>query len=243
MRVSRNELTATLKKAFEGLGFSVGDYQDAAAMVIWSQMHGLNGLQQLQEALPSLYNCLCLHAKLISDADDYAVLDGQASSVLLCGSQTVRLACALARQHGSGQVQLNNCHNRRFVAQRLVSAAQLGSALMAYWVEGQSGFKLSVEPGAKQPLLTRYSPSAIAADQSLLIFAGAELSAIEQRFAKVIHPGPLVETISPETMIENYNELLEQGIEIDHNLWHELDNLVARVLVESTDSSRAGAGD
>jgi hypothetical protein len=44
MRVSRNELTASLKKAFEGLGFSVGDYQDAAAMVVWSEMHGLNGL-------------------------------------------------------------------------------------------------------------------------------------------------------------------------------------------------------
>ncbi|MGB1245708.1 MAG: DUF3726 domain-containing protein [Porticoccaceae bacterium] len=243
MRVSRNELTASLKKAFEGLGFSVGDYQDAAAMVIWSEMHGLNGLQQLREALPSLYNCLCLHAKLITDGDDYAVLDGQSSSVLLCGSQAVRLACALARQHGSGQVQLNNCHNRRFVAQRLVSAAQLGSALVAYWVEEQNGFKLSIEPGAKQPSLSRYSPSAITADQSLIIFAGSDLSVIEQRFARTIHPGPLADGISPESMINSYTQLLELGIEIEDSLWHELDNLVARVLVESTDSSRAGAGD
>ena len=44
-------------------------------------------------------------------------------------------------------------------------------------------------------------------------------------------------------MIDSYNDMLEQGIEIDDNLWHELDNLVARVLVESTESSRAGAGD
>lgn len=243
MRVSRNELTASLKKAFEGLGFSVGDYQDAAAMVVWSQMHGLNGLQQLREALPSLYQCQCLHAKLISDGDDYAVLDGQSSSVLLCGSQTVRLACALARQHGSGQVQLNNCHNRRFVAQRLVSAAQLGSALLAYWVEGQVGFKLSIQSGAKQPVLSRYSPSLIAADQSLMVFADTDLSSIDQRFSATIHPGPLVETMTPETMLSNYHEQLELGIHIDESLWHELDNLVARVLVESTESSRAGAGD
>jgi hypothetical protein len=243
MRVSRNELTASLKKAFEGLGFSVGDYQDAAAMVVWSEMHGLNGLQQLQEALPSLYNCLCLHAKLITDTKDYAVLDGQSSSVLLCGSQTVRLACSMARQNGIGQVQLNNCHNRRFVAQRLVSAAQLGSALLVYWVEGHSGFKLSIEPGAKQPSLTRYSPSAITADQSLLIFAGSDLSVLEQRFTKTIHPGPLADSLSAAAMMASYSQLLELGIEIEDGLWHELDNLVARVLVESTESSRAGAGD
>jgi LDH2 family malate/lactate/ureidoglycolate dehydrogenase len=44
-------------------------------------------------------------------------------------------------------------------------------------------------------------------------------------------------------MINSYSNMLEQGIEIDDNLWNELDNLVARVLVESTESSRAGAGD
>jgi len=243
MRVSRNELTASLKKAFEGLGFSVGDYQDAAAMVIWSQMHGLNGLQQLQEALPSLYSCLCLHCKLISNGDNHAVLDGQSSSILLCGSQAVRLACALARQHGCGQVQLNNCHNRRFIAQRLVSAAQLDSALVAYWVEGDSGFKFSIEPRAKQPTVSRYSPSPIAADQSLMIFVGNDLASVEEKFSVAVNPGPLTEITSPDTMIDSYNDMLEQGIEIDDNLWHELDNLVARVLVESTESSRAGAGD
>jgi hypothetical protein len=44
-------------------------------------------------------------------------------------------------------------------------------------------------------------------------------------------------------MVDSYNECLDQGIEIDQALWYELDNLVARVLVESTESSRAGAGD
>jgi hypothetical protein len=44
-------------------------------------------------------------------------------------------------------------------------------------------------------------------------------------------------------MMASYSQLLELGIEIEDGLWHELDNLVARVLVESTESSRAGAGD
>ena len=44
-------------------------------------------------------------------------------------------------------------------------------------------------------------------------------------------------------MRDSYQYRLEQGIEIDQQFWSELDSLVARVLVESTDSSRAGAGD
>jgi hypothetical protein len=44
-------------------------------------------------------------------------------------------------------------------------------------------------------------------------------------------------------MADSYRNSLEEGIEIDESLWKTLDSLVARVLVESTDSSRAGAGD
>jgi LDH2 family malate/lactate/ureidoglycolate dehydrogenase len=40
-----------------------------------------------------------------------------------------------------------------------------------------------------------------------------------------------------------YLDSVEQGIEIDEALWKTLNELVARVLVESTESSRAGAGD
>jgi LDH2 family malate/lactate/ureidoglycolate dehydrogenase len=243
MKVSRNELTASLKKAFEGLGFSVGDYQDAAAMVIWSQMHGFSGLEQLNRALPFLNNCPCLHAQLVSNGDQQALLDGQNSSVLLCGSQTVRLACALARQHGHGFVQLDNCHNRMLVIQRLVSAAQSGTALAAYWVQGAIGFKVTIEAHAKQPEYSQYTLPTQSDNQSLMIFAGEDLAAIEQQFASQISLASPVTKVLSEAMVDSYNQCLDQGIEIDEALWHELDNLVARVLVESTESSRAGAGD
>ena len=243
MKVSRNELTASLKKAFEGLGFSVGDYQDAAAMVIWSQMHGFNGLEQLNLALPFLNNCLCLHAQLVSNGDQQALLDGQSSSVLLCGSQTVRLACALARQHGHGFVQLDNCHNRLLIIQRLVSAAQSGTALAAYWEQGSSGFKVTIEAHAKHPEYSQYTLPTQSDNQSLMIFAGEDMVSVEQQFVSQISLDSPVSRVQSESMVDSYEHCLEQGIEIDETLWHKLDNLVARVLVESTESSRAGAGD
>ena len=44
-------------------------------------------------------------------------------------------------------------------------------------------------------------------------------------------------------MADCYRNSVEQGIEIDQALWKTLDDLVAKILVESTADSRAGAGD
>jgi hypothetical protein len=46
-----------------------------------------------------------------------------------------------------------------------------------------------------------------------------------------------------EMMKACYIDSLDQGIEIDVTLWNTLDDLVSRVLVQSTEESRAGAGD
>ena len=81
------------------------------------------------------------------------------------------------------------------------------------------------------------------ADQSLLIFAGADLASIDQQFNDEIALGIQTEAYSWDAMVDRYDIMLDEGIEIDESLWYELDTLVARVLVESTDSSRAGAGD
>ena len=54
MKVSKNELMAALKKAFEALGFQPGDCQDAADMVVWLQTHGFDGFDRLQGALSYL---------------------------------------------------------------------------------------------------------------------------------------------------------------------------------------------
>ena len=51
MKVSKNELKASLHKAFEGLGFHSGDYHNAADMVIWLETHGFYGFDRLLACL------------------------------------------------------------------------------------------------------------------------------------------------------------------------------------------------
>jgi hypothetical protein len=79
--------------------------------------------------------------------------------------------------------------------------------------------------------------------QSLRIFSGADIDVIQHQFAQQLEFGEYLETFSGEEMMDCYRDSVEQGIEIDETLWQTLDELVARILVESTDSSRAGAGD
>jgi serine/threonine protein kinase len=52
MHVSMNELKAALRRCFEAANYFVGNYEDAANMILWLEKHGLNGLQELQRTLP-----------------------------------------------------------------------------------------------------------------------------------------------------------------------------------------------
>ena len=91
MKVSRNELTASLKKAFEALGFEPGDYYDAADMVVWLETHGFYGFDRLLSTLAYLNTTGPVYADLIQEDKHNFVLDGKGTSILLCGSEAVDL--------------------------------------------------------------------------------------------------------------------------------------------------------
>lgn len=242
MKVSKNELMASLKKAFEGLGFQPGDYQDAADMVVWLETHGFDGFDQLQGALAYLNTTAPIHADLVFEDGHNSVLDGKGSSVLLCGSEAVDLLSSQIMLGYCAALELINCFNRTYIMQRLVKAAQRNRAFIAYWRRLDYCVKVSIEAGGELPKYQTFSITEVIRPQSLRIFCGANLESIEKQYAAQLAFGELIETHSAATMMDCYRDSVEQGIEIDEALWQTLDELVARVLVESTESSRAGAG-
>jgi LDH2 family malate/lactate/ureidoglycolate dehydrogenase len=243
MKVSKNELMASLKKAFEGLGFHPGDYYDAADMVVWLETHGLDGFDRLQAALAYLNTIGPTHAELIEEDTSYSVLDGNDSSILLCGSEAIDLLSAQIMEGSAAGLQLNNCYNRTFILQRLVKAAQRDLAFIAYWRQDACCIKVSIAAGADLPEHQTFSLAEVIDPQSLTVFAGTDLVVVEQQFSEQIAIGELIETYSSAEMSICYQDSVEQGIEIDEVLWSTLEGLVERILVESTESSRAGAGD
>ncbi|MDG0971751.1 MAG: DUF3726 domain-containing protein [Porticoccaceae bacterium] len=243
MKVSKNELMASLKKAFEGLGFQPGDYYDAADMVVWLETHGFDGFDRLQKALAYLNTTAPNHAVLVQEDEQNTVLDGEDSSILLCGSEAVDLLIAQVMQGSAARLKLNNCYNRTFILQRLVKAAQRNIAFVAFWRQEDYCVKVSVAAGAKLPEYSTFAMTELLEPQTLTIFAGKELKIIGEQFSAQLVMGPLLTTFTEAEMAACYLESLERGIEIDEELWQMLDDLVARILVESTESSRAGAGD
>jgi hypothetical protein len=179
----------------------------------------------------------------VQEDEHNAVLDGEDSSILLCGGEAVGLLVAQVMQGSVAGLQLNNCYNRTFILQRLVKAAQRNIAFIAYWRQEDYCVKVSVAAGAKLPDYSTFAMTEILEPQSLSIFAGTDLEVIAEQFAAQLVMGPLLETYTEAEMTACYLDSLEQGIEIDEALWQMLEDLVTRILVESTESSRAGAGD
>ncbi|UVW36158.1 DUF3726 domain-containing protein [SAR92 clade bacterium H455] len=242
MKVSKNELMASLKKAFEGLGFRSGDYQDAADMVVWLETHGFDGFERLQAALTYLNATKPIHAELVQEDAHNAVLDGRGTSILLCGSEAVDLVRSQVMLGSCAALELFDCYNRTFILQRLVKAAQRNYAFIAYWRQLDYCVKVSIEAGATLPEYQTFTITEVLEPQSLRVFCGTSLESIEKQYALQLQFGTLLETYTGEEMMVCYRDSLEGGIEIDEALWRTLDDLVARVLVQSTDSSRAGAG-
>ncbi|MDE0840791.1 MAG: DUF3726 domain-containing protein [Porticoccaceae bacterium] len=249
MKVSKNELTAALKKSFEGLGFGYGDYLDAANMVVWAQMHGLNGLEQLCRALPFLdgpvYGCRALEA----EASELWIFNVEGASILLCASQIVDIACSVARRQSKICVRVDNCHNRMFVVERLANAAQRGLTTMACW-STRNTFKIAkFEAQTRFPKLTTFAINNHDASRAQSLFVMCAVQGFDlQTSLETVAPLGLTELgvgseLSSEFFDNAYSEALDLGIEMPVSLWGTLDTLTARVLVESTERSRAGAGE
>lgn len=246
MNISKNELTAALKKAFEGMGFGVGDYEDAASMVAWSETHGLHGLAQLHAALPHLIAKPYIPATLNYEDENLVIVDAQGGSTITCGAQAVDLAYSKARKIGLGTVQLIDCHNRKLIIERMVNTARRGMACVAYWRSSGVYFVVSVGAHAAYPAYFEYADEnrEVENEQAMFMLCGSSLSALQEHVTEIPpdSSGSVVH-VTPEAMAASYKSALEQGIDMDVALWDSLNKLTSKVLVEATETSRAGAGE
>ncbi|MFP3589466.1 DUF3726 domain-containing protein, partial [Paraburkholderia sp. SIMBA_055] len=82
MRVSLNEIQVMCRKAFEGMGFAPGDCEDAAELVGWLQLQGLDGVGALEKALRYLQAETARPYALCHEDNALLVIDAKGQSVL-----------------------------------------------------------------------------------------------------------------------------------------------------------------
>ena len=131
MKVSRNEMKAALMRAYEGAGYAIGDYEEAAELITWSEMCGLGGFKDA--IFPPPGSQVHQMARIDYENNGIAVIDANAADVCQYGSLAINLACTLANRYGLASVHLTNCTSAKLILGNLANIAGKGFYLSAYW--------------------------------------------------------------------------------------------------------------
>ncbi|MDX1655076.1 MAG: DUF3726 domain-containing protein [Candidatus Competibacteraceae bacterium] len=239
MRVAHNEFLNLCRKVFEGQGLSLGDYEDCAEAIVWLEMHGLDGVAELQVLLdhPPLGEV----APPRFEGETLAVLEGTDWS-RVCGALAVDLAYTKALHRGMAVVELVGSPAPKLVIRSLLDCARRGVNVLARWRDAAAREHLAtVEAGESYPAYRL-----LEAGKSGFGAVGASPITIvcSQRFSlKADDTGPGLIRLTPHDFAGRYRRALAEGIEVEEALWQRLVNLSRNVLVESTEQSRRrGAG-
>ncbi len=247
MNISMNELKAALRRCFEATGYFVGNYEDAANMILWLEKHGLDGLRHLQRALPHIDEDgdKPLSSVVYEDSTS-AIIDSHGRSALNCIAASVDLAHAKALENGIATVTVHNCHNRMFILKALTDRGRCGISVAAYWQNGNATVTehtAAIKAGERYPSYSE-AVTSLAANgddqQALTIICSSRVdltTSLQQSSGN-----RNVRYISAAQVAENKQRSVEQGIEIDAGLWAEINRIGEGVLVENTEQSRQGAG-
>lgn len=242
MKVSRNEMIAALSRAYEGAGHEIGDYEDAAQLVTWSQMAGLGGFDRI--ALPPLAPKGGATPRLVFENDDISVLDAGGADVCEHGTLAAYLMHSKANKSGFAISELANCRYPGLILRGLSIVAQQGVYISAYWKDQAGSHGASFESGAIFPHYWRVDNADDSKEISTVtIICTTQPALLADAVTRQIEQPELQRhEISAAQFAANYNQALELGIEVDPDHWDALNAAAWPILVPSDAQSRAGAG-
>lgn len=248
MKVSFNELQGLCRKAFAGIGFAEGDAIDAADMVAWLEVHGLNGVAALSKGMTYLLHEDPARSPTVLYEDaDLTVLDAHGQSVLGNASLAVELGYARARARGLSITRIRHCHNRVLMLGYLSRLARRGMNLTAFWRNAHNPLVEQVvcfKAGHPIPEMCVYTveepPEGTRANDDITLIMANHVDLMPSLRSdydlRDLHQ-------LTETDLENRRQqALVEGMDVDDALWHNLKSLADRLLVEATEASRSGAG-
>jgi LDH2 family malate/lactate/ureidoglycolate dehydrogenase len=236
MRVSLNEIQVICRKAFEGIGFAPGDCDDAAEMIAWLQLQGLDGIGALKKALAFLHDEVDRPFETCYEDAAQLTLDAHGQSVLRCAAQAVELGVSKALRGGSALIRIRHCHNRILLLGYLARCAEQGLNFCVYWRDARQELVATLSAEQITPSLRVHElPQPAGSDeQSINVL-------ISRHFTLL--PRCSADDIGPDAQPALARQLAV-GLEVDEEVWVMLRKLGEQVLVESTEESRRrGAGE
>lgn len=245
---SNNELNGLLRRVFEALMGGRGDFAAAAEAVCWLELRGLNATRQLnseidvyqKQAGPTPGN---IEAKSGSCGTSISVPGAFSQGFL---AFDLAIGEALARE---GAIYRIKCEgDRRFALPGLAQCGQAGLHAAAYWENGdnRSASLATIQAGCANPTcftLTNQQPDLAG---KIMLIISKKAAFVEQALLSAnidkAHPDTIVSTTAEE-FDSRVLSGLRDGIPIDTDCLKRLSSIADRVLVESSEQSRRGAGD
>lgn len=246
--MSMNELSSLLRRSFEGLGFSQADYEDAAAATVWLESHGFEGLDTVHGAWSHLQSRTVENTVISPDCTIRGryEIDCGGASLLVRGRLMVEFVMAEANS-GLVQAECHRVRDRLAILPSLVVSAGYGIAALAYWQNGSDFHVAGIEPGAAYPDYRVFTlpfdsdPST----RSICIVCCSNTQMIDD-FRDALPQTKIAINalhISPREMANCREATLMNGLRVEPDYLRTLIVSAERVLVESTEQSRRGAGE
>lgn len=255
MKVSKNELTSLLKQAFEGCGFSVGAYETAANLVIWCKTHGFDISSALTpEKIAGFFEQNEWTVSLIEDAPESLIADFGGGSYIASGVNLSELVYAKSISSGFCVGKFTDCKDRKLVAKSVADFGKRGLHSIAFWRDNEEPNLINVArtvDGQCCPEYARYRTSeldeqrTLTLDETSLFIVCAKDPTALQKYLELVCAevtGKSFQRWLPAGIKANYRSTLMDGIDINADLWCLLGEYRDKVLVESTEQSRMGAG-
>lgn len=242
--VSHNEIVMFARKALEGLGVSTGELEDAADAVGWLALHGIDAIPTFHDLLYELFAARHRRPRQLTKT----TFDAYGHSCILIGPPVLDYAYAHTARHGASTLTLRNCYDPLFLTAYMIRCAQRGMNLAANW----DGTQIVICAGESTPLITQQllaGEKAVGpicsrepADVTLHLATNAPIDlstlALPQELDSVRQEYP------PAHFAAQRQHYIENGIQVDAELWANVQEIGKLVLVEATEESRQrGAGD
>ena len=244
MKVSRNELRTALMRAYEGAAYAIGDYEEAAELITWSEMCGLGGLAEAN--FPPAAAQSDHLPRIDYEANGIAVIDAGATDVCQYGSLAANLASTLAIQEGLASVHLTDCTNPKLILGALAKIAGKGFYLSAYWQHNGNRYGASFDGGSEYPeywVIAADDNSVTTGQSSITILCTQQAGLLANIIRKpVINPNREIIMTSADALAMQYDSSLNQGIEVDPDQWAALNQAAWPILVPTSQHSSLGAG-
>lgn len=247
MKISMNELSAALRRCFEATGYFVGNYEDAANMILWLEKHGLKGLEELTRALSYINQDSDKPlSSVVYEDKTSAIIDSHGRSALNCIAASVDLAHAKALENGIATVTVHNCHNRKFILKALTDCGRRGISAAAYWQNGSqvvTEHTAAIKAGDRYPSYSEATTNLEISDvdaQALTIICSSRVDLTSSLQQSRGNTDTL--NVSAERVALNKEEAVTNGININDELWSEINRLGTGILVSASEQSRLGAG-